>query len=255
MLLDGKRFLITGVVNQWSIAWGVAKAVVQHGGEVGFTYLNDKAADNIRELCQQETIIPAFILSCDVSSDEDVAMLAKNVQAVWPKFDGFLHSIAHANRDDLNGVYYNVSREGFLHAMNISAYSFTALTRVLHPLLNEGASLVTLSYLGAERAVSNYNIMGVAKAALEASVLYLARDLGVEGIRVNAVSPGAVKTLSARGITDFTSLLDYFESRKLLQDKVTPDSVAGTVVYLFSDLARIVTGEVIHVDAGFHIIA
>ncbi|MCL2498058.1 MAG: SDR family oxidoreductase, partial [Symbiobacteriaceae bacterium] len=181
------------------------------------------------------------------------AELAMKIAEVWQSCNGFLHSIAHANREDLGGDYYQVSREGFLHAMNISAYSFTALTRALLPLLQEGSSLVTLTYLGAERAVNNYNVMGVAKAALESSVRFLARDLGPKRIRVNALSPGVIKTLSARGIPDFTSLQDYFQSRVLLPDAFTAESVGGSMVYLFSDLSLMVTGEVIHVDAGFHI--
>ncbi|MCL2547606.1 MAG: enoyl-ACP reductase [Symbiobacteriaceae bacterium] len=255
MLLAGKRFLITGVSNQWSIAWGVAKALAEQGGQLGFTYLNDRAKDNIIELCTDAGIAPAFILPCDVSSDVEIAAMADQLEQIWRTFDGFLHSLAHARREDLSGAYFEVSREGFLHAMNISAYSFTALARILKPLLNEGSSLVTLTYLGSERAVSNYNVMGVAKAALEASVRYLARDFGLGKIRVNAVSPGPIKTLSARGINDFSSLLDYFESRVLLDEVVSADSIAGTVVYLFSDLSRPVTGEIVHVDAGFHIVA
>ena len=255
MLLQGKRILITGVINQWSAAWAIALAIVAEGGEVGFTYLNDKARDNISDLCSDSGIVPAFILGCDVGSDQQIDQLAVDVQSVWPQFNGFLHSIAHANREDLGGAYLNVTREGFIHTLDISAYSFTALARVFHPMLREGSSLLTLSYLGAERAVLNYNVMGVAKAALEASVRYLARDLGADNIRVNALSPGVLKTLSARGISDFSSLLDYFESRVLLSEPVNTSSVAGSAVYLFSDLSKVVTGEVIHVDAGFHVIA
>ena len=255
MLLAGKRFLITGVSNHWSIAWGAAKAIAQHGGELGFTYQNDRARENIIELCSEAGIRTAFVLPCDVSSDEEIQQLAVDTGEIWPTCDGFLHSLAHARREDLNGAYHTVSRENFLHAMNISAYSFTALASALKPLLKEGSSLVTLTYLGSQRAVSNYNVMGVAKAALEASVRYLAKDFGPERIRVNAVSPGPIKTLSARGINDFSSLMDYFHSRVLLNEEVSAETISGTVVYLFSDLSRPVTGEVLHVDAGFHVVA
>jgi enoyl-[acyl-carrier protein] reductase I len=181
--------------------------------------------------------------------------LTETVRETWGSFDGFLHSLAHAQREDLQGSYYDTSREGFLHAMNVSVYSLTAMVQRLHPLLHEGSSIITLSYLGANRVVENYNVMGVAKAALESSVRYLAKDLGQRRIRVNAVSPGAVKTLSARGISDFNVLLERFNSRIFLEEDVTPESIAGTIVYLFSDLSRPVTGETIHVDAGFHIVA
>ncbi|WP_457622462.1 enoyl-ACP reductase FabI [Persephonella sp.] len=252
-LLEGKKALILGVANNKSIAYGIAKIFHQEGAHLGFNYLNEKIEKRVRPIAEE--FGSDLVVKCDVSSDEDIENLVKAVKEKWGSVDIIVHSIAYANKEYLEGYYYRVDRQSFLQAMDISVYSFTAIAREFLPLINEGGSLLTLSYYGAEKVVYNYNVMGVAKAALEASVRYLARDLGeLKKIRVNAVSAGPIKTLAAAGIDQFSHLLKTAEERAPLKKTVTIDEVGKAALFLCSDLGTGVTGEVLYVDAGYHII-
>ncbi len=253
MILQGKKILIMGIRNKWSIAWGVAQAVTEQGGEVIFTH---HPMENMEKLYALLAEIPGVkTYPCDAASDESIKEALKEVKKNHGSVDGILHCIAHANTEDLRNDFINTSREGFSHASDVSAYSLVATARIAkqEELLNQNASIVALTYFGSEKVMEGYNVMGVAKAALEASIRYLAKDLGIENIRINAISAGPIKTLSAKGIKDFGSILDIVEQRAPLKRNVTQVEVGNVAAFLFSPLAASVTGEVIHADNGFSI--
>ena len=254
-IMEGKRVLVTGVRNKWSIAWHTALSLHREGAQLAFSVFSEREAGGVTKLLK-EADFEAPILLCDASDDAQVDALFTQVGELFEgKLDGLLHGIAFANREDLSGEYVATSKAGFSLAHESSAYTLVALARGARPLMQAagGGSLVTLSYLGAERVVPNYNIMGVAKASLEASVRYLASDLGPDNIRVNAVSAGPIKTLAASAIGDFNAMLKQFAERAPLRRAVDADEVGDTVCFLLSRLARGVTGEVIYVDCGYNI--
>ncbi|MFN3322454.1 MAG: enoyl-ACP reductase [Bryobacteraceae bacterium] len=250
-LLEGKTALILGVANRWSLAYAIAQAYHREGAALILTYQGDRQQQTVEELAKE--LGAPRLLSCDVTRDADIDALAEALRAENTRLDAVVHSIAFANREDLARPFVETSREGYLLAQDVSAYSLVAVARAAAPLMSEGGSILTLSYLGSSRVVPNYNVMGVAKAALEASVRYLASDLGPCKIRVNAVSAGPVKTTSARGIRDFSKVLDAVAAHAPLRRNTDPAEVADTAVFLASDLGRGVTGNVIFVDAGFQI--
>lgn len=250
-LMDGKRGLILGVANDHSIAWGIAQALHREGAALGFTYVGAALERRVRPLAN--SLGAALIEPCDVASDEQIAALMARAGETFGQIDFLIHAIAFANKDELSGPYLRTTRAGFLLAMEISAYSLTALLKAAEPLLAPGASVITLTYHGAQQVITNYNAMGVAKAALEASVRYLAADLGPRGIRVNAISAGPIRTLAASGIAGFRTMHKSFADQAPLRRNVTTDDVGNTALWLCSDLSAAVTGEVLYVDAGFHI--
>ena len=250
-MFQGKKILILGVANQKSIAWAVAEALHSQGAELAFTYVNEAIEKRVRPLA--ESLPGSLILPCDVQSDEEIDNLFAELESRWGTLDGVVHSVAYAEREDLQNPFSETTRSGFHTALDVSAYSLVAIAGRAKKLMAEGSSIITMSYLGAERAIENYNVMGVAKAALEASVRYLAADLGPSGIRVNAVSPGPIKTLAASGIPKFKELLAHFSEKSPLRRTVETTDVAGTSVYLLSNLSSGVTGETIYVDGGYSI--
>ena len=251
-LLEGKKALIFGVANDHSIAWGIARAFHEQGATVGFSSIESLIERRVRPLA--DSIGATFVEACDVQDDAQVAHVFDRWQEVHGELDILVHALAFARREDLAGAFVNTSREGFATALDVSAYSLVALARAAIPLMHEGSSILTLSYYGAEKVVANYNVMGVAKAALEACVRYLAADLGPRGVRVNAISAGPVRTLSASGIAGFRGLYGEFRDVAPLRRNIDIDDVAGAAVYLASDLAGAVTGEVHYVDAGFNVL-
>lgn len=252
-LLEGKTAIILGVANRWSIAYAIAQAYVREGAKVLLTYQGERQKLTVEELGAE--IGAARVLSCDVTKDEEIAALAEMLKAEGVTLHTVVHSIAFANREDLSRPFVETSRSGFALAQDVSAYSLVAVSRALAPLMTDGGSIMTLSYLGAARVVQNYNVMGVAKASLEACVRYLANDLGGAKIRVNAISAGPIKTASARGIKDFSKVLDGVAALAPLKRNTDPAEVADTAVFLRSNLGRGVTGNVVYVDAGFQIMA
>ncbi|WP_174730957.1 enoyl-ACP reductase FabI [Mesobacillus harenae] len=251
--LDGKKFVVMGVANKRSIAWGIAKSLHDAGAELIFTYAGERLEKNVRDLA--ESLNEEYrVLPCDVTADEEVAKCFAAIRQEVGTIHGVAHCIAFANKEELQGDYLNVTRDGFLMAHNISSYSLTAVAKEAKELMTEGGSIVTLTYLGGERVIQNYNIMGVAKASLDASVKYLAKDLGKNGIRVNSISAGPIRTLSAKGVGDFNAILREIEERSPLQRTTTPEEVGDTALFLFSELSRGITGENIHVDSGYHIL-
>jgi enoyl-[acyl-carrier protein] reductase I len=252
MLLEGKRGLVLGIANKRSIAWGIAQAAHREGARLAVTYQGERLLENVQELSQQ--LRDPLILPCDVSKDEDLKALAESVRNEFGTLDFVVHAVAFALREELDGDFVNTSREGYRIAQDISSYSLTALAREVVPLMPNGGSIVTLSYLGGERVVPHYNVMGVAKAALEMSVRYLAADLGPKGIRVNAISAGPIKTLAASGVHGLSKMLEYHRTHAPMRRNTDQDEVGDTGLYLVSPLSRGVTGEVIHVDGGFHVI-
>lgn len=252
-LMSGKRGVIFGVANDKSIAWGVAQQLHEAGAELAFTYLNEALEKRVRPLA--ESLDSKIILPCDVGTDEEIEAVFKELEKQWGTIDFVVHAVAFANREDLKKPFSETSREGFNLAMDISAYSLVPMTRYAMPLMPEGGSIVTMSYLGAMMAVPDYNVMGVAKAALESSVRYLAAELGERKIRVNAVSAGPIKTLAASGIGNFKKKLHTMEERSPLRRTVTQEEVGKSSLYLLSDLSTGVTGEVHYVDGGFNISA
>lgn len=249
MLLKGKRALIIGVANERSIAWAIAQNFKKEGAEIALTYVNDAIKKRVGPLSGE--LGSKILLPCDVSSDESIHQLFVELKKSWDHFDILVHAVAFANKDELTGNFVTTSREGFRLALDISAYSLIGLTREALPMLNSGASILTLSYYGASKVVQNYNVMGVAKAALESTVRYLAWDLGTKNIRVNAISAGPIKTLAAAGIRGFRSLLDSVGQLSALKRNVSADEVGKSALYFASDLSSGVTGEVHFVDAGF----
>ena len=253
--LDGKRALIVGAASNRSIAWGIAQAMRREGAELAFTYQNDKLRERVEKLAAE--CDSAMLLPCDVSSDQQIEAVFQQLDNDWGYLDILVHSVAYAPRTELEGNFVDtVTREGFRIAHEISAYSFAALAKAGRAMMRrrQGA-LLTLTYLGAERAVPNYNVMGLAKASLEANVRYMASSLGPEGLRVNAISAGPLRTLAASGISDFRKLLDYVEKNAPLRRNVTLEEVGNAAAFLCSDLASAITGEVLYVDCGFNITA
>ncbi len=250
-LLEGKTALIFGVANDHSIAWGIARALHAEGAEVGFSSIESLVEKRVRPLA--ESIGSTFVEPCDVQSDEDIARVFARWGDTHDSLDILVHALAFARREDLEGDFIDTSRDGFALALDVSAFSLVALTRGARPYLRRGSSVMTLSYHGAEKVVAHYNVMGVAKAALEASVRYLAADLGPDGIRVNAISAGPVRTLAASGISGFKKLYSGFSDVAPLRSNITPEDVGGSALYLASDLSSAVTGETLYVDGGFNI--
>lgn len=251
-LMAGKKGLIMGVANDRSIAWGIAKACADHGAELAFTYQGEALERRVRPLA--DTVSAPIVAECDVTSPESMDALFQTISDTWGELDFVVHAIAYSDKEELKGKYVNTSRENFLNSMDISVFSFTDVARRSAPLMKEGGSLLTLSYYGAEQVMPHYNVMGVAKAALEASVRYMAADLGPDGIRVNAISAGPIKTLAASGIGDFRVILKWNELNSPLHRNVTIEDVGNSGLYLLSDLSRGVTGEVHHVDSGYHVV-
>jgi enoyl-[acyl-carrier protein] reductase I len=249
-LLDGKKGLIMGVANDHSIAWGIAQALHAEGADLAFTYVGDALERRVRPLAA--SLGSKLIAPCDVQSDEEIDALMARVRDVYGSLDIIVHGIAFANKEELSGSYLNTTREGFRLALDVSAYSLTAVVKAAQELLSPGASIITLTYHGAQQVAQNYNVMGVAKAALEASVRYLANDLGPRNIRVNAISAGPIRTLAASGISGFRNLHKSFAGVAPLRRNVTIEDVGKAATWLASDWASAVTGEVIYVDAGFH---
>jgi enoyl-[acyl-carrier protein] reductase I len=249
-LMKGKRGLVMGVANDRSIAWGIAKQLHQHGARLGMTYQGDALYKRVKPLADQ--VEAEIFVPCDVADDESIDGVFDHVREVWGEIDFVVHAIAYADRNELKDTYVRTSREGFLRSLEISCYSFTAVAQRARSLMTDGGSMLTLTYYGAERVMPHYNVMGVAKAALEASVRYLAADLGDDNIRVNAVSAGPIRTLAASGIGDFRYILKWNELNSPLRQNVTIDQVGGSALYLLSDMASAVTGEVHHVDSGYH---
>jgi enoyl-[acyl-carrier protein] reductase I len=251
-LLEGKRAIIFGVANDRSIAWAISEALHAAGAELAFTYAGEVLEKRVRPLA--EGIGSKIILPCDVTKDEEMEKVFATVKREWGFLDILIHAIAFANKEDLSSPYVQTSRQGFHLAMDVSAYSLVALARHAAPLMeNRKGSIVTMTYMGSEKVVPNYNVMGVAKAALEASVRYLAHDLGPKGIRVNAISAGPIRTLAASGIAGFKDMLHYVSERAPLKRNIDAEEVGKTALYLCSDWGSAVTGEVMHVDAGYNI--
>ena len=253
--LEGRTYVVMGVANKRSIAWGIARSLHEAGARLIFTYASERFGKSVRELADTlEGENNSLFYECDVTNDEAIIQTFENIQNDVGVIHGLAHCIAFANRDELKDEFLNTSRDGFLTAHNISSYSLTAVARAAKPLMSEGGSIITMTYLGGEQVVQNYNVMGVAKASLDASMKYLANDLGKHNIRVNAISAGPIRTLSAKGVGDFNQILQEIEERAPLRRPVTQEEVGDTAYYLMSDLSRGVTGEVIHVDSGFNII-
>lgn len=249
-LMQGKRGLIMGVANDRSIAWGIAKTLAAHGAELAFTYQADVLERRVRPLA--ESLGSALLMECDVTDDASLDATFKELKKSWDSIDFIVHAIAFSDKNELTGKYLDTSRSNFAVTMDISCYSFTAVAQRAAEMMTDGGSMVTLTYYGAERVMPHYNVMGVAKAALEASVRYLAVDLGDRDIRVNAISAGPIKTLAASGIGDFRYILKWNELNSPLRRNVSLDEVGGAGLYLLSDLGSGVTGEVHHVDCGYH---
>lgn len=249
-LMAGKKGLIMGVANDRSIAWGIAKALHAQGAELAFTYQGEALEKRVRPLAEE--VGSEIVVPCDVTDEASIDATFKAIEDKWGKLDFVVHAIAFSDKTELDGLYLDTTRANFLKTMDISVYSFTAVCQRAVPLMKGGGSLLTLTYYGAERVMPHYNVMGVAKAALEASVRYLATDLGKDNIRVNAISAGPIKTLAASGIGDFRYILKWNELNSPLKRNVTIEDVGNSGLYLLSDLGAGVTGEVLHVDAGYH---
>ena len=251
-LMVGKRGLIMGLANDKSIAWGIAKACADAGAELAFSYQGEALLKRVGPLA--EKLGSDMVIPCDVSDEASMDALFAELEAKWGKLDFVVHAIGFSDKNELRGRYVETSRDNFTMTMDISVYSFTAIMARAEKLMSEGGSAVTLTYYGAEQVMPHYNVMGVAKAALEASVKYLAEDLGKDGIRVNAISAGPIKTLAASGIGDFRYILKWNELNSPLRRNVNIDDVGKSALYLLSDLGSGVTGENLHVDAGYHVV-
>ncbi len=252
LLMEGKRGLVMGVANDRSIAWGIAQQVAAHGASLAFTFQGEALEKRVRPLAQ--SVNAPIVLPCDVTDEGSVTSMIQGIAKVWDRLDFVVHAIAYSDKEQLKGRYVDTTRDNFLRTMDISCFSFTEVCRQAEPLMTNGGSLLTLTYYGAERVVPHYNVMGVAKAALEASVRYLATDLGGKNIRVNAISAGPIKTLAASGIGDFRYILKWNELNSPLHRNVTIEDVGKAGLYLLSDLGSGVTGEVHHVDCGYHVV-
>ena len=253
MILEGKKVVIMGVRNKWSIAWGAVQSASEQGAEVICTCSGD-SEEKVKELLKEIPNSSLYVCN-DVSKDEDIDNCLEQIKKDHGKIDGILHAIAHANTEDLRNDFILTSRDGYAHAQDVSSYSLVAIVRMAKEkdMLNEGASIVAYTYYGSEKAIEGYNVMGVAKAALEARIRYLAVDLGKIGCRINGISAGPIKTLSAKGIKDFGSILTVVEEKAPLHRNVTTKQVGDSTAFLFSDLSSAITGEIIHVDSGYNI--
>lgn len=251
-IMAGKRGLIMGVANNHSIAWGIAKTLHEHGAELAFTFQGDVLQKRVEPLAA--SVDSSLLLSCDVSQEGDVEKTFKHLEKQWGSLDFVVHAIGFSDKEELKGKYVNTSRKNFLNSMDVSCYSFTEVARYAAPLMTDGGSLLTLTYYGAEKVMPHYNVMGLAKAALEASVRYLAVDLGGDNIRVNGISAGPIKTLAASGIGDFRYILKWNQYNAPLKRNTTLEDVGGSALYLLSDLGSGVTGEILHVDSGYHVV-
>ena len=253
MILKDKTILIMGIRNKWSIAYGAAKAAYEQGARLIFTFMGEENREKIEELLSEFKGFKAY--TCDASKDEELENLFKTIKNEYGKIDGILHSIAHANTEDLRNDFINTSKDGFAHANDVSAYSLVAVSRIARDLdvLNENASITALTYYGSNKVLPGYNVIGVAKAALECSIRYLADNLGPMGVRINAISAGPIKTLSAKGIKDFSSILSVVEEKAPLRRNVTTEEVGNAVAFLLSDMSRAITGQVIYADSGYNI--
>jgi enoyl-[acyl-carrier protein] reductase I len=251
-IMTGKRGLIMGLANDRSLAWGIAKSLAEHGAELAFSYQGETLEKRVRPLAEQ--LGSDLLIDCDVSSMEALDAAFATLAKRWDKLDFLVHAIGFSDKNELRGKFVETSRDNFLMTMNISVYSFVAVAQRARAMMERGGAMLTLTYYGAEKVIPHYNVMGVAKAALEASVRYMAMDLGPEGIRVNAVSAGPIKTLAASGIGDFRYIMKWNEYNSPMRRNVTIEDVGGAALYLLSDLASGVTGEVHHVDAGYHVV-
>jgi len=251
-VLQGRRGLVMGVANERSLAWAIARSAHQEGAQLAFSYGLPALEKRVRPLAVE--VGADIVRLCDVQSDEEIGRLFAELENEWGGLDFLVHAIAFANRDELKGLYLDTSREGFHLALDVSAYSLVAATRAAAPLMTEGGSVLTLSYLGAERTLPHYNVMGVAKAALEASVRYLAADLGPRGIRVNGISAGPVRTLASAGVGGFHAVLDWYAQNAPLRRATAQDEVGDAALLFLSDWGRGITGEVLYVDGGYHIV-
>ncbi len=251
-LMTGKRGLIMGLANDKSIAWGIAKACSAAGAELAFSYQGDALKKRVAPLADQ--LGSDFVVPCDVGDDASVDALFTEIEKRWGKLDFIVHAIGFSDKNELRGRYVDTSRDNFLLSMDISVYSFTSVVKRAAAIMPDGGSCLTLTYYGAEKVMPHYNVMGVAKAALEASVRYMAEDLGKDGIRVNAISAGTIKTLAASGIGDFRLIMKWNEYNAPLRRTVTQDEVGNSALYLLSDMGSAVTGEVHHVDSGYHVV-
>jgi enoyl-[acyl-carrier protein] reductase I len=250
--MAGKRGLIMGLANEKSIAWGIAKAVAAQGAELAFSYQGDQLKKRVDPLAAE--LGSDIVLPCDVGDEASIDALFDGLKARWGKLDFLVHAIGFSDKNELRGRYVDTSRANFTMSMDISVYSFTAVVQRAEKMMPDGGSCLTLTYYGAEKVMPHYNVMGVAKAALEASVRYMAEDLGRQGIRVNAISAGTIKTLAASGIGDFRYILKWNEYNSPLRRNVSIDDVGSSAMYLLSDLSSGVTGEVLHVDSGYHVV-
>ena len=251
-LMSGKKGIVFGVANDKSIAWGIARKLHQEGAALAFTYLNEVFEKRVRPLA--ESIGSELILRCDVTKDSEIEGVYSEIEQKWGSLDFVVHSVAYAGREELRQPFHQTSREGFRNSLDISAYSLIAVTRGALPLMTNGGSIITLTYLGSIRAMPNYNVMGVAKAALEATVRYLALELGEKAVRVNAISAGPIRTLAATGISNFSEIFGIMESRSPMHRSVTQEEVGKSALYLLSDLSSGVTGDIHFVDTGYNIV-
>lgn len=254
MLVENNKIIVMGVANKWSIAWAISKKLIENNAYIIFTYHMDRNKKSIEKLMKKQNYDKYDLVKLDVSKDEDFDRAFEMIKQKHPKIDGLLHSVAFAKKEELAGKYYDTSREGFILSQNISAYSFVKATKYVKDLMKDGGKIVCLTYIGGERVIKNYNVMGVAKASLEASVKYLAHDLGEENIRVNAISAGPVKTLSGKGVGDFNKLLNAFKEKAPMGRLINHEDLGNTGLYLLSDLSSAVTGENIHVDCGYSVL-
>ncbi len=253
-MLKDKNIVIMGVANKWSIAWGIAEMCAAQNANLIFTYYGERSLKGIEKLLSDAGLEGCMCVECDVADDDDIEKAFKIIGEEVKEIHGLAHCIAHANKDELRGLYMDTSREGFKMAHDISAYSLVAVTKHATEYMTEGGSIITLSYLGGERVVMNYNVMGVAKAALESSVKYLAHDLGSRSIRVNGISAGPIKTLAAKGVGEFNEIGRHFIEKAPLGRLVTQKEVGNAAVFFLSDMGSAVTGEIMHVDCGFNIL-
>jgi Enoyl-[acyl-carrier-protein] reductase (NADH) len=250
-ILKGRNIVIMGVRNKWSIAWGIAKEAHKEGANLVFSYQGEREREGVEALAAELGNVALY--QCDISSDEDIDSFFSSLKSEFGKIHGLVHGIAHAKREDIHNEFVNTSRDGFAHALDVSAYSLIAVSRKARDIMPDGGSILTLTYMGSEKVFPGYNVMGVAKAALEASVRYLAQNLGPQGIRVNAISSGAIKTISAKGVKDFGSILDVTEEKAPLKKGVDQDEIGSAASFLLSDLSRGMTGEIMFVDSGYNI--
>ena len=254
MLLKDKTILIIGIRNEWSIAYGIAKSAYKNGANLIFTYMGEKHKEKIENLIKEFKGSKAYVLD-DASDDQNVKKVFTKIKSENPKLDGIVHSIAHANKEDLHNDFINTSKDGYNHAIDTSSYSLVSVSRIAKELdmLNENSSIITLTYYGSQKVLKGYNIMGIAKASLEASVRYLAENLGDKNIRVNAISAGPIKTLSATGIKDFDSILDIYKGKAPIHNNLTIEQVGNVATFLLSEMSNAITGQVIYADNGYSI--